>query len=88
MGKPLTYDDIIRQIWPQLDNPQPIVKEQPHVEEAKPAPKQEEPKAEQAKEEAKPLNKVDVRKARKAERKENRPQKVIKSKLSRKGFRK
>ena len=74
VGKPLTYDDIIRQIWPQLDNPQPIVKEQP--------------KAEPAKEEAKPLNKVDARKARKAERKENRPQKVVKSKLSRKGFRK
>ncbi len=88
VGKPLTYDDIIRQIWPQLDNPQPIVKEQPHVEEAKQAPKQEQPKAEPAKEEAKPLNKVDARKARKAERKENRPQKVVKSKLSRKGFRK
>ena len=112
VGKPLTYDDIIRQIWPQLDNPQPIVKEQPHVEEVKQAPKQEQPKVEEAKEapkkeepvkgnndvqkvkaepakqEAKPLSKADARKARKAERKENRPQKVIKSKLSRKGFKK
>ena len=88
VGKPLTYDDIIRQIWPQLDNPQPIVKEQSHVEEAKQAPKQEQPKAEEAKQEAKPLSKAETRKARKAERKENRPQKVVKSKLSRKGFRK
>ena len=88
VGKPLTYDDIIRQIWPQLDNPQPIVKEQPKVEEVKQAPKQEQPKVEEAKEEAKPLSKVQARKARKAERKENRPQKVVKSKLSRKGFRK
>ncbi|MBO6262168.1 MAG: hypothetical protein J6N95_06140 [Bacilli bacterium] len=98
VGKPLTYDDIIRQIWPQLDNPQPIVKEQPHVEEVKQAPKKEEPvkennnvqklKAEPVKEQAKPLSKAETRKARKAERKENRPQKVVKSKLSRKGFRK
>ena len=79
--KPVTFEDAANEIWPQLNNPKPLVKSEPK-EDKKEVPTQKEQK---------PV-KNDVNKpANKQQRqsyKKDKPQKMVKSKHSRKGFRK
>lgn len=80
VSKPLTFEDVMVQVWPQLKNPKPLAKEQPKVEEVKETPKQE---AQPKKEERRPNDK-----GQRHSYKKEKPQNAVKSKRTRKGFRK
>ena len=72
-SKPVSFEDAMLEVWPQLKNPKPLVKQESKVQEQK------------------PVNN-DVKKPVKNEQrhsyKKDKPQKAVKSKNSRKGFRK